>query len=232
MRITKEIIKAIHDASFDLGSQRKLSELSGIKQTNLSKYQSGLIKIIRDDSWEKLFPFIEKYLDAKDIATTILINHSENNTDYNHDLALFIGWLKKLSPRSLETLLSRYRSEFSKEDNPAYWNNDIDLLTVIASHPCLMPGVGERLIREIISHTKDKGSAELLKLSENEIAQLKKIEELQKVIIESLEIKNKQNERLYNSIIKLLSSDKSNEEKLSFLRGAFSPGDNDQSEKS
>ena len=65
MRVTKEIIKAIQAATVKLDSQRELADLCGISQSNLSKYQNGSIKIIREESWAKLYPHIKQYLDAK-----------------------------------------------------------------------------------------------------------------------------------------------------------------------
>ena len=62
MKITKDIQLAIEKAIDKQASQSKLAEISGIPQTNISKYLNGGIKVIREDCWDRLEPFIRPYL--------------------------------------------------------------------------------------------------------------------------------------------------------------------------
>jgi len=62
MKINEDIKSALGKAIDKQDSQTKFAELCGIPQTNISKYRNGGIKVIREDCWEKLEPFIRPYL--------------------------------------------------------------------------------------------------------------------------------------------------------------------------
>lgn len=62
MKITQNIKNAINSAVKESGSRQKLADLCGITQRNISKYLSGEVKSIRDDCWDKVYPFIMGYL--------------------------------------------------------------------------------------------------------------------------------------------------------------------------
>lgn len=62
MRITEELKQAILASVDELGTIKKLSEVSGVRPNYISKYLNGSIKTIRPKNWSKLKPHIEDYL--------------------------------------------------------------------------------------------------------------------------------------------------------------------------
>lgn len=196
MRLTVEIANAIRKAVDELGSQQELARRSGVSYKNISKYINNGVKNIRENAWDKLTPFIAKYLSYNDIAVIGCVQFAEKKTDINKEMALFIQWLKSLGNEELMKILSIYAPLYSKGELPSYWSHDPDILLVLTTHPCLMPGTAERLIREfqnIKENPKDQQiiqlQSDLIKLNERQIAQLQEEIQLQKKMIGLLEEK-------------------------------------------
>jgi hypothetical protein len=62
MIVKKETLQAIRKAVNEAGSQVEFSKKTGVHKASVWKYMSGSVKRIEDENWEKLEPFIRKYL--------------------------------------------------------------------------------------------------------------------------------------------------------------------------
>jgi len=65
MKITDKIKNALGRAVDEKGSQSALAVKTGITQATIARYLNGEIKIVSDDAWAKLYPYIGKWLQAE-----------------------------------------------------------------------------------------------------------------------------------------------------------------------
>ena len=59
MRIDDRILQALRKAVADAGDAKEFAIRSQVSASNISRYLSGKVRTITDESWEKLLPFLE-----------------------------------------------------------------------------------------------------------------------------------------------------------------------------
>ena len=66
MKITEDIIKALHNCIDGVGSISDFSQQANVKIETVSQYLTRKTKSIHDDTWNKLYPLIQPYLSKND----------------------------------------------------------------------------------------------------------------------------------------------------------------------
>jgi hypothetical protein len=66
--VTPEILKAIDDAAKDAGSNVKLAQQAGIAPSTIGCYLLGKRENIKESIFNKLYPFIQPYLEESHTA--------------------------------------------------------------------------------------------------------------------------------------------------------------------
>ena len=71
MKITEDIIKALHNCIDAVGSISDFSQQANVNIETVSKYLSRKTKSIRKESWDKLYPMID--IDLSSVQRKMLI---------------------------------------------------------------------------------------------------------------------------------------------------------------
>ncbi|MCF7791221.1 MAG: hypothetical protein K9M56_04400 [Victivallales bacterium] len=89
IKINKAFRKALREAINEVGSQVGFEKKTGVSQKALSKILAEKTNSILDTTYEKIYPYIKKYLSKEEIST---LNHAVNNHNshihqnvYNHN---------------------------------------------------------------------------------------------------------------------------------------------------
>ncbi|MFA7231126.1 MAG: hypothetical protein WC071_07630 [Victivallaceae bacterium] len=62
MKITEDIIKALHNCIDTVGSISEFSQRTNVNIETLSKYMTHKSESIRKDTWDKIYPLLHPYL--------------------------------------------------------------------------------------------------------------------------------------------------------------------------
>ncbi|MBR7130716.1 MAG: hypothetical protein IKC82_01835 [Lentisphaeria bacterium] len=146
MRIDDHIIHALRKAVTAAGDAKEFALRCGVSASNISRYLSGKVRTITDESWEKLLPFLE-LTPQKPAAGTIA------NTPELRQFILEAMAKKSLStPDQLRRFIGYGHSSSFKRifDGELNWFPDVlsavfDALECDASHAPLTPGEREML---------------------------------------------------------------------------------------
>ncbi len=71
MKITEDIIKALHNCIDAVGSISDFSHQANVNIETVSKYLSRKTKSIKQESWDKLYPLIQPYLPKNDGSSVV-----------------------------------------------------------------------------------------------------------------------------------------------------------------
>lgn len=77
MQLTDELRSAIKAACAAAGGAGAFAKLSGFTQAQISRYTTGVIQSIKDDSWSRLEPLVLPHLKAQHISGIINKTNSE-----------------------------------------------------------------------------------------------------------------------------------------------------------
>jgi hypothetical protein len=66
MKITEDIIKALHNCIHAVGSISDFSQQANVNIETVSKYLTRKTNSIKEESWDKLYPLIQPYLPKND----------------------------------------------------------------------------------------------------------------------------------------------------------------------
>lgn len=73
MKINDNILNAIKESINVVGSAAEFSKIAKVNKSLISRYLSGKVKNISDDSWGKIRPLIISYLDTEIIGSICLL---------------------------------------------------------------------------------------------------------------------------------------------------------------
>ncbi len=62
MKLTDDIIEALNKGIDKIGSKSEFAHKTGVNIQVLGQYVSKKTQIIKDDTWEKIYPFIKHYI--------------------------------------------------------------------------------------------------------------------------------------------------------------------------
>ncbi len=65
MKITDDIITAINKSIDTLGSKSEFAHKTGVNIQLLGQYISKKTQVIKDETWEKIYPFIKSHIPSK-----------------------------------------------------------------------------------------------------------------------------------------------------------------------
>lgn len=71
MKITEDIIKALHNCIDAVGSISDFSRQANVNIETMSKYLSRKTQSIKQESWDKLYPLIQPYLPKNDGSSVV-----------------------------------------------------------------------------------------------------------------------------------------------------------------
>lgn len=88
IKIDKFVRQALESILCERGKTKRLSDVTGISKSQLSKFRTGATKSISTADWEKLLPYISKYLPTQQIGNnnsgiSVVINQGKIN-QVNH----------------------------------------------------------------------------------------------------------------------------------------------------
>ena len=106
--INHQFLDALRKLKHKLGTNRNIAERAKISEVHTGRLLSGKIEMLKDDTYDRLFPLIENYLDK---------NYSSSSPSH----------MKKISERTenyscpaglsdMEKLLIKYFRQFNEEE--------------------------------------------------------------------------------------------------------------------
>jgi hypothetical protein len=113
MKITDDILKAIQRTVDGFGSITEFAETANVGSDTLANFLSQKTKSIREDSWEKIYPFIKPYLPASADAKAYL--KGSLTSDQKILLDAFEELPKKLKEAKLIEIVELARVELVKK---------------------------------------------------------------------------------------------------------------------
>ena len=67
MKITDEVLRALQKGIETVGSESRFSRKTNVSVNTLRKALNRKTKSIKDETWDKIYPFIEHYLPRKEV---------------------------------------------------------------------------------------------------------------------------------------------------------------------
>jgi hypothetical protein len=83
MKITEDIIKALHNCIDAAGSISDFSQQANVNIETVSKYLTRKTNSIKQESWDKLYPFIQPYLPKNEGSTISMKAKKRNVGEYS-----------------------------------------------------------------------------------------------------------------------------------------------------
>ena len=116
MKITDDIVKALHNCIDGIGSISDFSQQANVNIETISKYLTRKTKSIQEDTWNKLYPLIQPYLskDSKSDATMKKMKASEYSelcSDEKILLDAFCSLPKKIQEEQLLRIVELARKQ-------------------------------------------------------------------------------------------------------------------------
>ena len=126
MKITEDIIKAIHNCIDAVGSISDFSQQANVNIETVSKYLTRKTNSIKEESWDKLYPLIQPYLPKNDGANggsktkkKSASEYSELCSDEKILLDAFSALPKKIQEEQLLQIVELARQQVHDTKNEA-----------------------------------------------------------------------------------------------------------------
>lgn len=122
MKITEDIIKALHNCIDAVGSISDFSQQANVNIETVSKYLTRKTNSIKEESWDKLYPLIQPYLpkdDGSKMKKKSSIEYSELCSDEKILLDAFGALPKKIQEEQLLQIVELARQQVYDTKNEA-----------------------------------------------------------------------------------------------------------------
>ena len=126
MKITEDIIKALHNCIDAVGSISDFSQQANVNIETVSKYLTHKTNSIKEDAWDKMYPLIQPYLPKNDgsngsskMRKKNINEHSELCTDEKILLDAFSALPKKIQEEQLLQIVELARKQVHDSKNEA-----------------------------------------------------------------------------------------------------------------
>ncbi len=106
--INNQFLDALRKLKQKLGTNRKIAESAAISEVHVGRLLSGKIEMLKDDTYSRLYPLVEPYLDK-----------SYSYSSVSHTVKISDGTEKYLCPAGLsdmEKLLVKYFRRLNEEE--------------------------------------------------------------------------------------------------------------------
>jgi hypothetical protein len=104
MKITNDMVKALQSCVDGFGSVAEFSRRTNISIETLSRYMTQRTRVIRRDTWDKLYPVLKPYLGERG-ASKKAKYHNSNNVELNSDERILLDAFSELTSKQQEVKL-------------------------------------------------------------------------------------------------------------------------------
>jgi transcriptional regulator with XRE-family HTH domain len=114
MKITDDILKALHRTVEGFGSPEEFAEKANVSINTIANYLSRKTRSIKDDTWEKIYPHVKPYLPKSDEEKG---SHLTGNLTSDQKILLdaFVELPKELKNKKLIEMVELARDEIQKK---------------------------------------------------------------------------------------------------------------------
>ena len=104
MKLTDDIVKALQNCVDGFGSAAEFSRRTNVSIETLSRYMTQKTRVIRRDTWEKLYPVLKPYLGDRGSSKNVK-SHSSSEVELSSDERILLDAFGELHPKQQEEKL-------------------------------------------------------------------------------------------------------------------------------